>query len=751
MINQYFKLTTMFKKSANLLMVFLIVHSINMFGQEPSNLKYVDPTIGGVGIILQPTRPTVHLPNSLIRVHPIRNDQLDDEIDNFPLTVTSHRLYQVFSLMPLSDLTDNYWDKKSEYRHESVTPYHYNVTFEYSGINLEFTPHERSGIFKMDFAKNNEKHLRLGTFNSNGEIKIDDKNTVSGFEEFAGMKAYFYAEVNTEIKEINYRGSADKNRIVLTFKDDNQPVLFKYAISYISTEQAKQNLEKEIQDWDFNAIKEHAFKVWDEKMSQIQLEGGTEAQKRVFYTALYRSYERMVNINEYGQYYSAYDNSVHVSDEPFYVDNWIWDNYIALEPLHIILNPKRNLQQIKSYVEMYRQSGYIPSFSTVFGDWPAMTGNFAAAWFADAWFKGLKDFDIETAYQGLKKNSLDATLIPWRNGPKTSLDTFYNEHGYMPGLPPGQKEWVSEVDTVWEKRQSVSVTTANSFSDWCIAQIAAELDKSEDVKLFRNRAGFYKNVYRTEKGFMWPKDKEGNWIEPFDPRFAGREYFTENNAYNFNWDVKHDLFGLFDLMGGKEKAEKKLDELFRTDLGLPKFKYWYTQPDASGLVGQFVMGNEPGFHIPYLYNYLGAPWKTQKRIRMLLDAFFTDNIHGIPGDEDGGGMSAFVVFSMMGFFPVTPGIPVYTLGSPVFEKATINLPNRKIFTITAKNASEKNVYIQKAFLNGKPLTKTWFEHSDILNGGKLEFVMGNIPNKAWGTDPEDAPPSSLEYRVGENY
>ena len=356
-------------------MVFLIVNSINLFSQKPSNLKYVDPTIGGVGIILQPTRPTVHLPNSLIRVHPIRNDQLDDQIESFPLTVTSHRLYQVFSLLPLDDLSDNnFWNKKSEYRHESVTPFHYNVTFEYSEINLEFTPHERSGFFKINFTDNNEKHLRLGTYNNNGEIEINKENGISGFEEFAGMKAYFYAEVNTEIEDIIYRNDNNRNRVVLTFKDDIQPLLFKYAISYISIEQAKQNLRKEIQDWDFDAIKTNAFKVWDEKMSQIQIDGGTDALKRVFYTALYRTYERMVNINEYGQYYSAYDNSVHVSDEPFYVDNWIWDNYIALEPLHIILNPKRNLAQIKSYIEMYKQSGYIPSFSTVFGDWPAMTG-----------------------------------------------------------------------------------------------------------------------------------------------------------------------------------------------------------------------------------------------------------------------------------------------------------------------------------------------------------------------------------------
>jgi predicted alpha-1,2-mannosidase len=199
-------------------------------------------------------------------------------------------------------------------------------------------------------------------------------------------------------------------------------------------------------------------------------------------------------------------------------------------------------------------------------------------------------------------------------------------------------------------------------------------------------------------------------------------------------------------MGGREKAEEKLDRLFREDLGLPKWKFWYTQPDASGLVGQFVMGNEPAFHIPYIYNYLGAPWKTQKRIRMLLDAFFTDNLFGIPGDEDGGGMSAFVVFSMMGFFPVTPGIPVYNIGSPVFEKISIKLPNGKTFTLTAKNSSMTHKYIQSAKLNGKPLNHPWFTHEQLLQGGNLELIMSDLPNKQWGNQPDDAPPSSNEFK-----
>jgi predicted alpha-1,2-mannosidase len=201
-------------------------------------------------------------------------------------------------------------------------------------------------------------------------------------------------------------------------------------------------------------------------------------------------------------------------------------------------------------------------------------------------------------------------------------------------------------------------------------------------------------------------------------------------------------------MGGRQKAEENLDQLFKEDMGMGKLEYWSIQPDATGLVGQFVMGNEPSFHIPYIYNYMGSPWKTQKRIRMLLNTFFTDNLFGIPGDEDGGGMSAFVVFSMMGFFPVTPGIPVYNIGSPVFENISINLPNGKAFTVVAKNNSDSNKYIQKAFLNGKPLNKPWFTHDDLINGGKLELEMGSQPNKLWGSNINDTPPSNINYNSG---
>lgn len=716
-----------------------------------SNVSYVDPTIGGVGIILEPTRPTVHLPNSMLRTFPFRKDQLDDRISYFPLTIAAHRQNNLFGLMPVSGDVDDYkWLSPAVYDREQTTPYYYSAYLEDTD-QVEFTPAAHSGYFRFHFNGNVPHAIRINVLNGEGDIAVSGKRAISGKEVFEGMTAFFYGELNTDIVNTSYRDQNGKTQLKVNTGEKTQTVEFRYGVSFISVDQAKENLQKEIPDWNFAAIKQQAYNAWDKVLGQVEVKGGTPSQKKVFYTSLYRAYERMVNINEYGKYFSGYDHKVHTSDQPFYVDNWLWDTYIALEPLQTLLNPKMEADKIKSYVQMYEQSGWMPSFALPFGDYACMTGNHAAAWMADAWFKGIHDFDLPKAYEGLKKNALEATLLPWRNGPATSLDSFYGVHGYMPALKPDEKETVKEVHG-FERRQAVAVTLENSYDDWCIAQLAVAAGKNEDEALFLKRAANYKNVFRTDKGFMWPKDASGNWIEPIDPKFSGgqggRDYFTENNAYTYNWDVKHDLKGLFYLMGGRTKAEAKLDQLFREDLGRSKYQLWYTFPDATGLVGQFVMGNEPSFHIPYIYNYLGAPWKTQKRIRMLMNTWYTDNLFGIPGDEDGGGMTAFVVFSMMGFSPVTPGIPVYNIGSPVFEQVKIRLSNGKVFTIDAPGSSDAKKYIQSATLNGKPLNAPWFTHKAVLDGSTLKLVMSESPNKQWGSGEEDAPPSSIDFKSG---
>lgn len=717
-----------------ILLLALIIQACSSNQRNTGNLAYVDTDIGGVGLLLQPTRPTVQLPNHMIRVYPVRRDYLDDQIRYFPLTLISHRNGELFGIMPFTgalppDQPVSAWDNQLE----TATPYYLSTLLETYGITVEFTPGRNAGYFRFTFPANNARNLLITNLR-NGKWQMIDPTTLTGEDSFSGMKAYFYGKLSRNGIPTYAAFSGWKRQYVSFDEEAGDVIDFKYAISFISTEQAKKNLDDEIPQWSFGDVKENAKEAWTEALDRIKVVGGTEAQRRTFYTAFYRCYERMVNVTEGDRYYSNYDGKIHDADRDFYVDDWIWDTYLAHHPLRAILEPEKEADMIQSYVRMYEQSGWIPTFPILWGDNPCMNGFHSTVMILDAYRKGIRNFDIEKAYEGMKKNAIEATMLPWRNGPACSLDTFYHENGWYPALQPGEKETVQMVHP-FEKRQSVAVTLGHSYDDWALAQMARDLGKMADYEVFMKRSGNYRNLWWPEKGFFMPKDDKGNWIDidpVFDGGMGGRDYYDENNGWTYLWQVQHDLPGLISLMGGKEDFEKRLDRLFREPLGRSKYETWAKFPDFSGIVGQFSMGNEPSFHIPYLYNLTDSPWKAQKKIRMLLDAWYPDNIFGIPGDEDGGGMSAFVVFSAMGFYPLVPGLPVYTIGSPLFEKVTISLPDGKIFTVEAPGGTAVNKYIQKAWLNGKPLDTPWFSHEDLVKGGKLRLEMGPYPNKDWG-------------------
>lgn len=715
---------------------------------QSSNLSSVDPYIGGMGHLLHPTRPNVQLPNQLIRMHPMRADFLDDQISFFPLTIASHRNGELFGILPgIGNPDANTWNERQTYDHdlEVVRPYYYSTYLIDEEINVEFVPGNKVGYFRFKFPAGSEKQLKLNILNKGSWNKISG-NTVAGEEDFEGMKAFVYGEFSQEaevtLREqtiVNKRRNTSRQEPQIWYKfpkGTDDLLEFKYVISYISPEQAKENLNKEMAGRDFASLKKSGEEIWDKTLGQIQVKGGDDAHRRSFYTALYRNYERMVNISEYGRYYSAYDHQVHESTRDFYIDDWVWDTYLAMHPLRMILNSKLESDMLQSYVSMYEQGGWMPQFPLLFKDNPAMNGFHSTIVFLDAYRKNVRNFDIDKAYEGIRKNATDATMLPWRNGPRTSLDTFYRTKGYFPALHPEEVETVKEVHD-FEKRQSVAITLGHSYDDWALSEMAKELGKTEDQNYFSQQALNYSNLYRPDKKMFWPKDADGNWIE-IDPKFdggpGGRDYYDENNAYTYQWQVQQDIPGLIKLMGGPEKFTANLDQLFREDLGRTKFQFWAKFADATGLVGQFSMGNEPSFHIPYLYNYAGQAWKTQKRIRFLLDVWFQDNIFGIPGDEDGGGMTSFVVFSSMGFYPVTPGLPVYTIGSPVFEEVKIKLDNGNTFTLKANKSSKLNKYIQSAKLNGNVLNCPWFTHNDLMNGATIELEMGPYPNKSWGVE-----------------
>lgn len=716
---------------------------------QTDNLKYVDPVIGNIGHLLVPTRPLVHLPNQVIRMHPDRSDYTDDQIRSFPLTIVSHRLGQAFSVKPSGKTTDvSAWGEEMTYDHdlEITRPWYYSTWLIDKDIKVEFTPAAKSGFYRFTFPASQEKSLLFGSYNrSASSYKLEGGKILTGMETYHGnIKVYMYGALNVPgtLQVVEDRKLVNKDlvegqnaRAMVSFPATARgPIEFRYAISFVSAGQAKKNFMKEIATVSFDALSKSGEKSWSRVINQIQVEGGTEAQRRSFYTALYRGYERMVNISEDSLYYSGYDDKVHKDAQPFYVDDWSWDTYLAMHPLRTILNPELETQMLRSYVKMYEQSGWMPTFPVLFGDHVCMNGFHSTITFLDAYRKGLRGFDIQKAFEGALKNANEATMLPWRNGPKDKLTEFYHHNGYFPALKKGEKETVAEVHS-FEKRQAVAVTLGGSYDDWAVAELAKELGKTNEYNRFSKRAGNYKNLWDSKNRFFMPKDSAGNFIA-IDPAIdggkGGRDYYDENNGWTYMWQVQHDIKGLVDLMGGPKPFEERLDQLFRQHLGRSKHEFWYEFPDATGLVGQFSMGNEPSFHIPYLYNYAGAAWKTQKRIRYLLDLWFKDNVFGIPGDEDGGGMTAFVVFSSMGFYPVTPGIPVYTIGSPVFSKVSIALPNGKKFTIKANKSSVVNKYIQSAKMNGVVLNSPWFTHQQLSEGGTLELEMGPLPNKQWG-------------------
>lgn len=714
------------------------------------NLDYIDPTIGNVPQLLVPTRPTIHLPNEIIRMYPMRKDYLDDQISSFPLTIVSHRLGEVFSVKPVNgNLSQDSWKQRMPWDHnlEITRPWYYSTYLIRDDITVEFTPGKKTGYYRFTFAPAKDKSLLFNVYND-GESswQFPSGTEVTGMETYHGdIKIYMYGKFNTTgTPGILENGQLKKSSAIagqsskasISFPAGTSTVELKYGISFVSAAQAKKNYEKEISEPDFETMKRSAEQTWSGIVSQIQVEGGTDAQRRSFYTALYRCHERMVNITEDSMYYSGYNKQINKDARPFYVDDWSWDTYLALHPLRMILHPAQEEDMLQSYVRMYEQSGWMPSFPVLFGDHACMNAFHSSVIFLDAYRKGLKNFDLDKAYEGIRKNSLEATLLPWRNGPKTALDDFYHTNGYFPALHPDEKETVTDVHS-FEKRQAVAVTLGASFDDWAASQLANKMGKQEDFQLFGKRAMNYRNLWNEQQRFFLPKDSKGAWIN-IDPKFdggmGGRDYYDENNGWTYLWQVQEDIPGLITLMGGKKAFEERLDQLFREDLGRSKYEFWGKFPDATGLVGQFSMGNEPSLHIPYLYNYAGAPWKTQKAVRLLLDLWFKDNVFGIPGDEDGGGLSAFAVFSSMGFYPVTPGLPVYTIGSPVFSKVTIALENGKKFTVIANNSSVTNKYIQRATMDGKELNTPWFTHEQLMNGGTLKLEMGPKPNKQWGTE-----------------
>ncbi|SFF12455.1 GH92 family glycosyl hydrolase [Sunxiuqinia elliptica] len=716
---------------------------------ENSPVDYVNPYMGNISHLLVPTFPTIHLPNSMLRVYPERRDYTEIRLKGLPLVVTSHRGSSAFNLSPFQgEEKDLAPVINFSYDQEKLTPYSYSVFLDEQQVQVDFGLSHQSAAYEFKFMQDAPAYLILNS--GNGAMSWDGK-ALSGYQLIENnTKVYLYLEpevmpqiVGSLVDGSLHAGKEVEGRdacLVLKYPRGTKQLRMHYGISFIDEAQAKANLTREVAGKTVAQLQEQGRDVWNKALGKIQVSGGTEDDRTVFYTSLYRCYERPVCISEDGRYYSAFDGEVHAdAGRPFYTDDWIWDSYRAHHPLRILLDPKVEEDILHSFVLMSEQMDnfWWPTFPEITGDSRRMNSNHGVASVIDAYQKGLRNFDLEKAYLACKGAITEKTLAPWSGMSGGELDQFYKDHGYIPALYEGEEETIPEVHD-FESRQPVAVTLGTSYDEWCLSEIARILRKEEDAQKFKEASFNYRNLFNSKTDFFHPKDKDGKFIEPFDYKFSGgmgaRKYYGENNAWVYRWDVQHNIPDLIELMGGKTNFINRLDEMFTEPLGRSKYAFYAQLPDHTGNVGQFSMANEPSLHVPYLYNYAGKPWKTQKRLRKLLYEWFRNDLMGVPGDEDGGGMSAFVVFSAMGFYPVTPGLTTYSIGSPVFEQVTINLGNGKTFEISAPQASSENKYIQSASLDGQALVKPEILHEAILNGGKLVFEMGPKANRSWGVE-----------------
>ena len=727
-----------------------------MWGAELECVDYVNPYIGNISHLLVPTFPTIQLPNSLMRIYPTRGDYTSERLEGLPVVVTNHRERSAFRISvtqgtELKPIISTSWDQ------ERVTPYSYYVQIADNTIDVSLAVSHQSAIYDFEFSTPDQPATVI-LCSDNGKMNAQGSHA-EGYQQLSSsMRIFFSGEFSVkpiecgvlrdgDIQSGQARAEGRQASVAFRFPAGTRKVSLRYGISLIGETQASHNLAREQKGFNRLAVEKKGRKVWNETLGHIQVKGGSEDQKTVFYTSYYRTFERPVCLSEDGRYFSAFDGKIHNDDGvPFYTDDWIWDTYRAAHPLRALIFPAVEENIISSYLLMAEQMGtkWMPTFPEMTGDTRRMNSNHGVAMVADALYKGLQ-LDADRAFEYCRRGIEEKTLAPWCGNPAGWIDDFYKQHGYIPALNEGEKETDPNVHG-FEKRQPVAVTLGTSYDEWCLSCIAQWRGDEENRQKYLRLSYNYRNVWNAETRFFHPKDKDGRFLPNFDYRFGGglsaREAYDENNGWTYRWDVQHNLADLARMMGGREQMVANLDQTFAEGMGRGKREFYNQLPDQTGNIGQFTMANEPSLHIPYIYNYAGAPWKTQKRIRQCLGTWFRNDVMGVPGDEDGGGLTSFVVFSSMGFYPVTPGFPIYNIGSPLFTDVQVSLPGGKTFRIVAKDCSDTNKYIQSAKLNGKPLDKPWFTHDDIKKGGTLVLEMGSRPNKSWGSAADCAPPSA---------
>lgn len=617
---------------------------------------------------------------------------------------------------------------------EKARPGYYQVMLKDENINAELTTTQRNGIHRYQYPAGKDAEIILDMDHSadkgswgrriiNSQIRIMNDHAVEGYRIITGWaklrKIYFYMEFSSPILTSTLRdgGRVHENTAVINGTNlhgcfrfgqlNGKPLTCKVALSSVSMENARQNMEQEAPHWDFDRYVAAADADWEKQLGKIEVKG-TEVQKEIFYTALYHTMiqpNTMSDVN--GEYMAAdYTTRKVANNETHYTTFSLWDTFRASHPLYTLLEPERVTDFVKSMIRQYEYYGYLPIWQLWGQDNYCMIGNHSIPVITDAILKGIPGIDMEKAYEAVYNSSVTSH-------PNSPFEVW-EKYGFM----------LENIQT-----QSVSITLEQAFDDWCVAQLAAKLNKDADYQRFHKRSEYYRNLFHPKTKFFQSKNDKGEWIEPFDPyQYGGNggHPFTEGNAWQYFWYVPHNIQALMELTGGTKAFEQKLDTFFTST-----YKSEQMNHNASGFVGQYAHGNEPSHHVAYLYNFAGQPWKTQKYVSHILNTLYNNTSSGYAGNDDCGQMSAWYVFSAMGFYPVNPADGRYIIGSPLLDECTLKLAGNKEFRIRTIRKSPEDIYIQSVTLNGKKHKDFFITHQDIMNGGTMVFKMGKKPS-GWG-------------------
>jgi len=647
--------------------------------------------------------------------------------------------YGQFSIMPVTGspkFTEK--DRMSWFSHkaEVATPYYYSVYLADHDVTTELSPTERACIFRFTFPQSDQSYVVIDAFDRGSYIKINPKDrTIIGYStrNSGGVpdnfKNYFIIQFDkpsdasfvfsdsTLIKDKNELNAGHVGAVIGFKTRRGEAVTARVASSFISHEQAALNLSRELGDKDFNTIKTLGRETWNKELSRILVEGGSDDETKTFYSCLYRTmlfprkfYE--YDINNQVVHYSPYNGQV--LPGVMYTDNGFWDTFRAVFPFFNLMYPELNSEIMQAMVNVYKESGWLPEWQSP-GHRNCMIGSNSASIISDAYIKGIRGFDVEKLYEAILKNSNNAG--PIESVGRAGADD-YNTLGYVP-YDGGVNE-------------NAARTLEYAYDDFTIAQLAKALKKpQEEISLYTFRAQNYKNVFDKEYKLMRGRNKDGSFQHPFNP-FKWGDAFTEGNSWHYTWSVFQDVNGLAQLMGGRDTLEMMLDSVFSLPPIFDDSYYGFPIHEIREMqimnMGQYAHGNQPIQHMIYLYNFIGKPWKAQYRLHEVMNKLYHPGPDGYCGDEDNGQTSAWYVFSAMGFYPVCPGTTQYVIGSPLFKRVTLSLNNGKKVQINAPAVNNRNVYIDNITLNGRPYENLYFDHFELMKGGKFDFQMSEKPN-----------------------